>query len=68
MTKIIFPIAFFMLLLFSLSTKAQEVKTYTETMDSLLVSVNKKQMKTNILYDLTTTDKFIYNTKNLIFV
>ena len=30
---------------------SQEAKTYTETIDSTLISVDKKQMKTDILYD-----------------
>ena len=51
MNKIIFSIAFLMLLFTSIFVKAQEVKTYTQTMDSLLASVDKKDMKTSILYD-----------------
>ena len=50
MNKITFPIAFLLLFIFSISAKAQN-KTYTETIDSILVSVDKKQMKTNILYN-----------------
>ena len=49
MNKIMSLIAFLLLFIFSISAKAQE-KTYTETIDSVLISVDKKQMKTNILY------------------
>jgi hypothetical protein len=51
MNRIIFSTALLMLLLISVFVKAQEVKTYTQTMDSLLVSIDKKQMKTSTLYD-----------------
>ena len=50
MNKITFSIASLLLFLFSISAKAQD-KTYTETIDNTLISVDKKQMKTSILYD-----------------
>ena len=48
MTKKIILLALFFISVFT--AKAQD-KTYTETTDSILVSVDKKQMKTNILYN-----------------